>query len=61
MKTKVLQVFYNENGLPFKDQGRTVHFPIIGSGFMGASNTTQIKFYFKEIGDDAVKYVAVSK
>lgn len=61
MKTKVLQVFYNENGLPFKDQERTVHFPVIGSGFMGASNTTQIKFYFKEIGDDAVKYVAVSK
>lgn len=61
MKTKVLQVFYNENGLPFKDQERTVHFPIVGSGFMGASNTTQIKFYFKEIGDDTVKYVAVSK
>lgn len=61
MKTKVLQVFYNENGLPFKDQERTVHFPIVGSGFMGASNTTQIKFYFKEIGNDAVKYVAVSK
>ena len=61
MKTKVLQVFYGADNLPYKDQERTVHFPVIGSGFMGASNTTQIKFYFKEIGDDAVKYVAVSK
>lgn len=61
MKSRIINVFYDENGYPFKDQERSVRFPIVGSGFMGASNTTQIKFYFKEIGDDAVKYVAVSK
>lgn len=61
MKTKVLQVFYNENGLPFKDQERTVHYPIVGNGFQGANNTTQIKFYFSSLGDSSVTWVAVSK
>lgn len=61
MEIKILQVFYGSDGLPYKDQERTVHFPIVGSGFQGASNTTKIRFYFQEIGNINVSYVAVSK
>lgn len=61
METKILQVFYDNNGLPYKDQERLVHFPIVGSGFQGASNTTQIRFYFGTLGDTGTSWVATSK
>lgn len=61
MEIKILQVFLGADGLPYKDQARTVHYPIAGSGFQGANNSTQIKFYFSELGDSNVTWVAVSK
>lgn len=61
MEIKILQVFFDSNGLPYKDKERTIHFPIIGSGFQGASNTTKIRFYYGELGDSATSWVATSK
>ena len=62
MEIKILQVFYDKNGLPYKDKERQVHFPIAGTGFLGASNTTQIKFYYDELDNlDETTWVAVSK
>ena len=62
MEIKILQVFYGKDGLPYKDKDRQVHFPIAGTGFLGASNTTQIKFYYDELDNlDDTTWVAVSK
>ena len=62
MEIKILQVFYGKDGLPYKDKDRTVHFPIVGTGFLGASNTTKIKFYYEELDNlDETTWVAVSK
>lgn len=62
MEIKILQVFYGKDGLPYKDKDRQVHFPITGTGFLGASNTTKIKFYYDELDNlDETTWVAVSK
>ena len=62
METKVMQVFYDANCLPYKDQARQVHYPVIGTSFTGASNTTQIRFYVNEIGGIAsTTWVAVAR
>jgi len=62
MEIKILQVFYGKDGLPYKDKDRQVHFPIAGTGFLGASNTTKIKFYYDELDNlDETTWVAVSK
>ena len=61
MKIKILQVFYGEDGLPYKDQARTVHYPITGNGFQNANNTTQIRFYFSQLSGENTTWVAVSK
>lgn len=62
MEIKILQVFYGKDGLPYKDKDRQVHFPITGTGFLGASNTTKIKFYYDELDEtNQTTWVAVSK
>ena len=62
MEIKILQVFYGKDGLPYKDKDRQVHFPIVGTGFVGASNTTKIKFYYDELDEtNQTTWVAVSK
>lgn len=62
MEIKILQVFYGKDGLPYKDKDRQVHFPIAGTGFLGASNTTKIKFYYDELDEtNQTTWVAVSK
>ena len=63
MKTKVLQVFYGADALPYKDKERTVHFPIVGNAIQNANNTTQIKFYFDRLieENEQTTFVAVSK
>lgn len=64
MEIKILQVFLGADGLPYKDQERTVHFPIVGSGFQGASNTTKIRFYYDELveqDDTETAWVACAK
>ena len=59
--TKIIQVFYGTDCLPYKDQARTVHFPITGQAFLGASNTTQIRFYIDKIGSINDTWVANAK
>lgn len=64
MEIKILQVFLGADGLPYKDQERTVHFPIVGSGFQGAGNTTKIRFYYDELveqDDTETSWVACAK
>jgi len=61
MNEKIIKVFFDQSGLPFKDKELTTHFPIVGSGFLGASNTTKIRFYYKNIGQLGDTYLAISK
>ena len=64
METKVLQVFYGKDCLPYKDKERAVHFPIVGAAIQGASNTTKIRFYFDQLveeDDETTSWVVVSK
>ena len=46
---KVINVFYDTQGYPFKDKELTTRFPIVGSAFQGADNTTEIRFYVDEL------------
>lgn len=61
MNEKLIKVFYGSDNLPYKDSERQVHFPIIGSAFLGASNTTEIRFYFDRIGNVETTWVSVAK
>lgn len=62
MESKILQVFYGNDALPYKDSERSVHYPIVGNSFVGASGTTQIRFYVRDIGGTTnVSWVAISK
>lgn len=57
-----MQVFYGNDCLPYKDSARSVHYPIVGNSFVGASNTTQIRFYVRDIGGvNNVSWVAIAK
>ena len=61
MTEKVLLVFFGVDCLPYKDQERSVHFPVIGNAFLGASDTTKVRFYFDRIGNSNTTWVAVAK
>ena len=61
MESKILKVFYGLDCLPYKDKARTVHFPIVGNAFQGASNTTEIRFYYGNLGDTNTTWVGIAK
>jgi len=64
MKYKIISVFFDENGNPFKDVAREVPCSIINGAFIGASNTTKVYFYYDKLlneDDDPATWVAVSK
>lgn len=61
MESKIMQVFYGNDCLPYKDVARSVHYPVVGNAFQGANNTTEIRFYYARIGGNSVTWVAVSK
>ena len=61
MNSKVMQVFYGADALPYKDKERTVHFPIVGNSFQGAQNTSEIKFYYDRIANSNTTLVAVAR
>lgn len=62
MESKIMQVYYDNDCLPYKDIGRSVHYPIVGSAFNGANNTTQIRFFVDMIGGvDNVSWVVIAK
>ena len=50
MDTKIIQVFYGENYLPYKDSTRTTDFPIVGNVMLGSNNVCKIRFYVRDIG-----------
>ena len=59
METKIMQVFYGADGLPYKDKELQVHYPIVGGKeFTGASNTTEIRFYVDNLGGLSLTWVA---
>lgn len=60
MLEKTLLVFYGEDLLPYKDKELTTRYPIIGSAFVGASDTTKIKFYVDKIGNENTEWLAVA-
>lgn len=61
MIKQVMKIFYNGTCLPFKDKERTTHYPVAGGSFMGASNTTEVRFYIDRIGGESATWVCVSK
>ena len=64
MTYKLISVFFDENGNPFKDVAREVPCSIINGAFIGASKTTRIYFYYDKLlneDDDPTTWVAVSK
>ena len=61
MNERIIKVFYDEMAYPFKDQERTVRFPILGSTFQNSSNTTEIRFYCKDIGGDNRTWIVIGK
>jgi len=61
MTEKIMKVFYDANGLPYKDKAREVHYPLVGSAFMGASNTTTIRFYTGLLGNSNDTWVSCAK
>ena len=61
MNERVIEVFYDNLAYPFKDKELTVRYPIVGGAFMGASNTTHIKFYIDNLGNPNATWVAIAK
>lgn len=50
MQDRILQVFYGNDRLPYKDKDRSIHYPITGNTFIGSSNVDKIRFYVRDIG-----------
>ena len=62
MNSKIMQVFFGEDCLPYKDSDRTVHYPIVGNAISGSSNVNEIRFYVHRIGGATnTTWVAISK
>lgn len=59
METKITQVFFGNDALPYKDKERKVHYPNVGSVFTGENNVTAIRFYVGLIGGkDTTTWIA---
>lgn len=60
--SRITQVFYGNDCLPYKDKERTVHYPITGCSFAGSSNVNEIRFYVRDIGGvNNLSWVAIVK
>lgn len=59
--SKVLNVFYGADRLPYKDQERQVHYPMVGNSFAGASLVDEIIFYAKDLGTENNVFVGIAK
>lgn len=59
--SRVLNVFYGADRLPYKDQERQVHYPIVGNSFAGASLVDEIRFYAKDLGTENNVFVGIAK
>jgi len=59
MGSRIIQVFYGSDCLPYKDVSRTTHFPITGNTFVNSSNVNAFHFYTRDIGGvNALSWVA---
>lgn len=59
---KIMSIYYGENRLPYKDEDRQIHYPIVGGDlFIGENNVTTLRFYVDEIGGNQFTWVAVLK
>lgn len=62
MESKIMQVYFGNDCLPYKDSARSVHYPMVGRSFSGASLATNVHFYTKYIGGNTgMTWVAVAK
>lgn len=58
----IMNVYYGSDNLPYKDSARTVHYPIVGNSFTGASLVDEIRFYIDRIGSvNENTFVAIAK
>lgn len=59
---KIMSIYYGSNKLPYKDEDRQTHYPIVGGDlFIGENNVTTLRFYVNEIGGNQFSWVAVLK
>ena len=59
---RIMQVFFGDDLLPYKDSARTIHYPITQGSFLGSNNTKQVRFYVRDIGGtNNISWVVVSK
>ena len=61
MENRVLDVFYGADAKPYKDQERSVLFPVVGNEYQGANDFTQIRFYYQRLCGEDNTLVAVFK
>ena len=61
MENRVLEVFYCADGKPYKDQERSVLFPVVGNEYQGANDFTHIRFYYQRLCGEDNTLVAVFK
>lgn len=62
MGSRIINIYYGEDCLPYKDSERTVHYPITGSSFAGSSNVNELHFYTRDIGGvNNLSWVAIVK
>ena len=61
MQTKILNVFYGQDYLPYKDKELSVHYPVSGATFQNANLTSEVHFYFDKIGGTNTTWVANTK
>lgn len=61
MENRVLEVFYGADGKPYKDQERSVLFPVVGNEYQGANDFTHIRFYYQRLCGEDNTLVAVFK
>lgn len=48
--SKIMRVYYDNAGLPYKDSALSTLYPIVGNEFTGANNTTEVHFYCENMG-----------
>ena len=50
MEEKVMKIYYGQDCLPYKDKDRKTQYAYVGDDFVGANDTTQLRFYLDRIG-----------
>lgn len=62
MGSRIINIYYGEDCLPYKDKEKTVHYPITGCSFAGSSNINELHFYVRDIGGiNNLSWVAIVK